>query len=195
MGEKAEYRSAKRSKRMIQEAFVELMQEKEIKKITVTDIITRADLNRGTFYAHYKNTEELLQQIESEIINKMLDFLREFHHNNFFHNPLPILKKVENYIQDNKDFLRILVATKGSERFLLRLNRIFVEYLENNQEIPKSIKEKPDFFIRGHFLAGGIINTYQAWLSGDLNKPLNEVSQVVSDIIVNTTLFKDEMCL
>lgn len=48
---KAEYKSAIRSRRMIQHALVELLQEKELDKITVTDIVTRADINRGTFYA------------------------------------------------------------------------------------------------------------------------------------------------
>ena len=46
---KAEYKSAIRSRRMIQHALVELLQEKELDKITVTDIVTRADINRGTF--------------------------------------------------------------------------------------------------------------------------------------------------
>ena len=192
MGEKAEYRSARRSRKMIQQAYVELLQEKEFDKITVTDIVTRADLNRGTFYAHYKNTEELLTQIKNKIINKMLDFLREFHHKNFFQNPLPLLQKVESYIEDNYDFLRMLVGTKGSGQFLLKLNRTFVEFFKNNEEIPKAIKNKPDFIIQGHFFAGGIINTYHAWLSGDLDKSLQEVSLVISNIITSSSIFKED---
>ena len=192
MGEKAEYRSAKRSRRMIQQAYVELMQEKEIDKITVTDIVTRADLNRGTFYAHYKNTEELLTQIKNEIINKMLEFLQEFHHNNFFQTPLPLLQKVGSYIEDNYDFLHMLLGTKGSSQFLLKLNRTFVEFLKNNEEIPQSIKDKPDFIIQGHFFAGGIINTYQAWLRGDLDKPLQEVSLSISNLITSSCIVNDE---
>ena len=50
---KAEYKNAVRSRKMIQRALVALLQEKELDKITVTDIVTRADINRGTFYAHY----------------------------------------------------------------------------------------------------------------------------------------------
>ncbi|MBO5365138.1 MAG: TetR family transcriptional regulator, partial [Peptococcaceae bacterium] len=47
------YRNAVRSKTMIRQAFLELLQEKPYEKITVTDIAQRADLNRSTFYAHY----------------------------------------------------------------------------------------------------------------------------------------------
>ena len=50
---KAEYRSAIRSKRMIKQAFLSLIKEKDISKITVTELVERADLNRATFYAHY----------------------------------------------------------------------------------------------------------------------------------------------
>lgn len=49
MAPKKEYRSAVRSRRLIREAFLQLLQEKELRKITVTDIVNRADINRTTF--------------------------------------------------------------------------------------------------------------------------------------------------
>ena len=52
-GGRAEYRSAIRSRRMIREAYTVLLKEKDLSKITVTDIVNRADINRATFYAHY----------------------------------------------------------------------------------------------------------------------------------------------
>ena len=51
-GGRAEYRSAIRSRRMIREAYTVLLKEKDLSKITVTDIVNRADINRATFYAH-----------------------------------------------------------------------------------------------------------------------------------------------
>ena len=53
MSVKKNYRNAVRSKKMIRQACLELLQEKPCEKITVTDIVARADLNRSTFYAHY----------------------------------------------------------------------------------------------------------------------------------------------
>ena len=49
---KAEYRSAIRSRKLINEALADLLTEKPLDKITVTDVVSRADINRGTFYAH-----------------------------------------------------------------------------------------------------------------------------------------------
>lgn len=106
MGAKAEYRSSIRSKRLIRQTFMELLKEKDLEKITVTDIIKRADINRGTFYAHYQDVRAVIEQIENEIIAKMLEFLGEFRHKNFFQNPLPLLLKMSRYLEEDQDFYK-----------------------------------------------------------------------------------------
>jgi len=52
---KAEYRSAVRSRRLIHTALADLLLEKPLDKITVTDVVNRAEINRGTFYLHYRS--------------------------------------------------------------------------------------------------------------------------------------------
>lgn len=72
---KAEYKSAIRSRRMLQRALVELLQEKELDKITVTDIVTRADINRGTFYAHYADISGVLDSIMENVCQTIREAL------------------------------------------------------------------------------------------------------------------------
>ncbi len=68
-------RRAARSKRLIVGALRELILEKDFKKISVTDIVERADIGRATFYAHFEDKQALerylfsmlLAQIEAEI--------------------------------------------------------------------------------------------------------------------------------
>ena len=185
MGEKAEYRSSIRSKRLIRQAFVELLKEKDLEKITVTDIITRADINRGTFYAHYQDTRAVIEQIENEIIEKMLEFLGEFRYQNFFQNPLPLLLKVSKYIEEDSEFYRILINSHGSEQFLVKLKDIFVQHMETDTDIPDDVKRSPDFMIRVHFFAGGLVNLYQVWFRGEMDIPLNEISPEISKLMTS----------
>lgn len=63
MTERKEYRSSRRSRRMIRVAFESLIREREFSKITVTDIVERADLNRSTFYAHYPDIYGIVEEI------------------------------------------------------------------------------------------------------------------------------------
>lgn len=190
MGEKAEYKSAIRSRKMIRQAFVELMQEKDLEKITVTDIVTRADINRGTFYAHYQDTRSVIEQIENEIIEKMLEFLGEFQYKNFFQNPLPLLLKISRYLEENLEFFRILINAMGAEQFLIKIKNVFIKYMETDSDTPEKMKKSPEFIIRINFFAGGIINLYQVWFRGDLDCSLNEISLEISKLVIsNSTLF------
>ncbi|WP_143315006.1 TetR/AcrR family transcriptional regulator [Clostridium sp. HBUAS56017] len=187
MGGKAEYKSAIRSRRLIRQAFVDLMQEKNLEKITVTDIVTRAYINRGTFYAHYQDTRAVIEQIENDIIEKLLEFLGESHYKNFFQNPLPLLLKISKWLEDDLDFYKILINSNGSEQFLVKLKNIFVNYMENDSDIQKHIKKTPEFLIQAHFFTGGIINIFQVWCRGEIESSLNELSIELSKIITNNS--------
>jgi len=183
MAEKAEYKSAVRSRKLIRQAFVELLQEKPIGKITVTDIVTRADINRGTFYAHYADTRAVIEQIENEIIAKMLEFLGEFRYKNFFQNPLQLLLKISHYLQDDPEFYRILINAHGSEQFLIKLKDIYVRHMETNSDVPIALRQDPTFLIRIHFFAGGLVNLYQVWFRGELPASLDEIAYEMSNLI------------
>ncbi len=184
MGTKAEYKSAIRSRKMIRQAFVELLKEKELEKITVTDVVTRADINRGTFYGHYMDTRAVIEQIENEIIEKMLEFLSEFRFQNFFRDPLPLLLKISKYLEEDIEFYRILINSNGSEQFLRKLKDNFVQHMQTDTDIPEDMKQSPAFLIRCHFFAGGLVNLYQVWFRGEMNGSLNEISLELSQIII-----------
>lgn len=94
----------KRTRQLIQQAFLELFAEKESASISIQDITDRATVNRATFYAHFPDKYALLDSIVRERFQQMLsqhlpptpvwnvqslralvratfDFLGEFHHN------------------------------------------------------------------------------------------------------------------
>lgn len=73
---KAEYRSSIRSKQMIKDALLSLMIEKPFEKISITDIVRRADINRGTFYAHYSNTDEVLKGFQQVLSMSLPPYLQ-----------------------------------------------------------------------------------------------------------------------
>ena len=74
---KAEYRSSIRSKKMIQQALADLLQEKPLNKITVTDIVTRAQINRGTFYAHYTDIANVLDHLIQQTFSQIQDAISD----------------------------------------------------------------------------------------------------------------------
>lgn len=182
---KAEYKSAIRSRKLIRMAYVELLQEKDINKITVTDVVKRADINRGTFYAHYQNTHSVQEQIENELIDQLLTLLKEFRYENFIQNPLPLLQKASHYLEQDLDFYRQLAKSKNSYPFLNKLKEILINYIMNHTELPESQEERDTFQTAINFYIGGIVMLYLDWFHDKLNLPLNDITQKISQLIVN----------
>lgn len=182
-GKKAEYRSAIRSRRMIREAYTALLKEKDLSKITVTDIVKRADINRATFYAHYPDVRGVTEEIEDEIIEKMLDVLKEFKFTNFFYNPTPLLLRISRYLEEDADFYRILIKANGSEIFMEKLKKVFTDYMLNNSDIPEDMRHSTMVRLRVCYFAGGIVNLYKQWFRGDLDCTLNDIALEVSKLL------------
>lgn len=165
---KSEYKSSIRSKNMIKSAFLELIQEKDANKITVTDIVKRADINRSTFYAHYPDVQGVVEQINAEAINEMLEILGEFKYENFFSNLAPVLLKINRYLENEMELCRIMILSDYADDFFEEAKRVFFDYMKNAESIPSKLRNSPVFEMRISFFVGGLMNMYRQWFKGEL---------------------------
>jgi len=179
---KAEYRSAIRSRKLIKQAFVELMQEKDIDKITIKDIVTKADINRGTFYAHYVGTHAVIEQIENEIIAALFEFWDEYQHSSFIENPLPFLLNIVRFLEQNLEFYRLLANSQGAITFLNKLKALLMDKIINDKKV-LTIKNKDQFLIYVNFFASGCTCLYQDWFNHKIKMSLNDLTLIVTQII------------
>lgn len=62
-----------KTEKLIRGSFHELAQEKPISKITVRELVQRAEINKTTFYAHYETIQDLIDTLERETINYIID--------------------------------------------------------------------------------------------------------------------------
>ena len=67
----------KRSKSALKETLLELLMDKDIDDITISEIVKNANYNRGTFYSHFASKERLLDEIIQETLTEMILHIRE----------------------------------------------------------------------------------------------------------------------
>lgn len=114
MAENKTDRRVRRTKRLLLESLTSLMKEKPIKDISVKELTDLADINRGTFYLHYRDIYDMLEQLEDEWFadfNELLDKTP----------PAPdstgsVARLSENMFQfllDNKDIADALLGPNG----------------------------------------------------------------------------------
>ena len=63
-------RRIRKTKQQLRQSLTALLKEKPIQDITVRELADLADINRGTFYLHYRDVYDLLNQIEEELLGE-----------------------------------------------------------------------------------------------------------------------------
>lgn len=183
MGEKKEYRSAVRSRRLIHQAFLELLREKSFEKITVTDIVRRADINRSTFYAHYPDVRGLVESLMDQAVNSSVELVAGLNIQDIFTDPTPFLKGLSLLGTESQELYRLLGNSDFALRQVEKLKMVLLEKAVSTVDIPESIRQSPVFHIHMNFFIGGILNTYQQWLQGNLTCSVEEIMEQIANLI------------
>jgi AcrR family transcriptional regulator len=186
MGEKAEYRSAVRSRESIRRAYAELIHEKGTTNLTVKELVERADVNRSTFYAHYQDIDAVLREIEEDVVKKMFAFLDASEHNELLNNPLPFLMRIGTELEGNRNYYRLLLETNGSGTFTQKLKDVFLERMLTDRNAFSKISRQREFLICMNLLAGGGVGLCCDWITGKIDMPMQELANIINDIAMNT---------
>ena len=114
--------SSIKTRNLIKKTFAELINEKkELEKITVTELVKRAELTRSTFYTHYDNIYEVAHDYELQTIELLCSEDLKLYSKqdiiNYFDNIIKCLK-------DNEETYKLLLSANESLLFLEKLKKI-----------------------------------------------------------------------
>jgi AcrR family transcriptional regulator len=186
VAQQTENRSARRSRRMIRQAFEELLQERGFHKITITDIVARADLNRSTFYAHYPDIYGIVDEMQDEIIQRNMELFRQLQFRNILKDPKPYLDCIAATMEQNLELMRRLGLSENLHLKTEKFQELMEYDIVHNSDIPEPVRQSVLFNIRVHFFLGGILHVYQRWAEGKLDCTLDQVSSQIGDMIRQT---------
>ena len=162
-----------KTKKILYETLIELMKTKTFEEIKVSDICTKALINRSTFYAHYEDKYELLL----EFINSLKEeFINELSKNKNILNTreyyLEMIRLFLDHIENKKDIYNAIMINNRNSIMMDILSSV-----ANNEVIKKmessNISTKVPANIIAKFYLGGVLNLGIEWLR-DTNKNSKE---------------------
>lgn len=174
-------RRVRYTKMVIKDSFFELLKEKPVTKITVTEICAAADINRGTFYKYYSDPLDLLKKIEDEIFEEVLETTHKYfqlQEQTIYDFSLHLFK----YLEDNVNVFKILFSENGDSSFIRKVYYVMQD---------KVISEWKKRGIQGDektldyvfcFVANGSISVIQKWLENDVQESAAEITAFIHNI-------------
>lgn len=152
------------SKILLKNALMDLLSEKgSVTKISVRELCERADLNRSTFYAHYSEPKELLEEVEAELLDATREHLQKIGAENDIGAHRYLLSFLM-YIKENDKPFRTLLIDAGDPEFRSKfMQQSIIQFIENlNISFPKDQEQ----YIYSYILNGSTGVIIQ-WMRSD----------------------------
>ncbi|HJC58072.1 MAG TPA: TetR/AcrR family transcriptional regulator [Candidatus Eisenbergiella intestinipullorum] len=175
-------RRIRKTKARLLQSLMTLMQEKDIKDISVKELSDLADINRGTFYLHYRDVYDMLSQVEDSIFQEFNEILDK----NFAPGTgtalYSILKDIFTFLNENRLMGRTLLGPHGDLAFVNRMKEIVRLRLLRLQD--EAVPASPDFDYYYAFITSGCIGLIQSWLNRENPEPPDRIAALVEKMIL-----------
>jgi AcrR family transcriptional regulator len=183
--QKKEDRRVRRTKKMLTQALTQLMQEKQIKEITVKELTDLADMNRGTFYLYYRDVYDMLEKLEDSMF-EALDSIAALHETDAARQETkPILLDVFRFVEENQEIVRVLLSPHGDMKFLHRLYDVIREKCLTGfpYAAVADPKNEADFDYRFSFVIYGAAGLIRAWVNRNCAEPAVQMAELADALI------------
>ncbi|PID78204.1 MAG: TetR family transcriptional regulator [Deltaproteobacteria bacterium] len=166
-----------KSREAIFKAFGELLDRKKYSRITVQNIIDRADVGRSTFYAHFSTKDHLLKLMCKKVFEHVFskDLTSEETHDFSDKNNLEAyISHILYHLNDNKENLAGILSGESGELFMMYLNEYIARMFSSC--ISKGRMSVPPDFVINH-LTGSFAETLKWWIKGPMKYSPDETAR------------------
>ncbi|MBC2255795.1 TetR/AcrR family transcriptional regulator [Listeria ivanovii] len=128
-------RRVKKTKQALNQALFTLLDHKPFKQITITDIVQQADVNRGTFYKHYREKEELLENIIQDVLADLKEAYQDpYRQTNHFTVQMltPSMIKIFDHVYSHQAFYKQVINSTISPSFQNQVCEVLRELILND---------------------------------------------------------------
>lgn len=173
-----------KTKKAMTKALAELLMEKPLNNISVREIAEIADINRGTFYLHYRDVYDMAEKLQNEIFDKFNEIVDSFDGKGDSEELFPMLVELFNFLSENAELAKVLIGKNGDAAFIDRLKKVIREKCFVNVQKTFNIKSSDEFEFFYHFIVSGCIGIFSAWLTGGMKKTPAEMAELTKKMIM-----------
>ncbi len=172
----------------IYDAFFLLLKEKDLDKITVSDVIKKAGVVRSTFYNHYENIPALVTAIEDKTIDDIFSLMATFHPKNDYEMCQSYFRTICDYTMTNPFLANLLSSPRGDaffEKSITMLHRYVAKVMQSTNASHHS-KEEISYMIA--CTIGSTIGVLHKWSRENFQTPAQVVAGILTQAFMSGML-------
>lgn len=181
-------RRVRRSRRALRTALVDLVLEKGFRAITVDEIVERADVARATFYAHYRDKDDLLVDIVRDLTEERerpLPAIEQAHEKGF--TGLPV-RYIFEHAERERAAYQVILRGEGDGRALrefFALTSRRAEQLFRDRGERLGVTPRVPFDVIARAWTGELVAVLAWWVENDTGYSVTEVTRYLRDLSVH----------
>lgn len=179
-----------KTRRQLKKGLAALMKEKSVNQITVKELVEEVDINRSTFYLHFKDIQDLLREIEENMEAQIKRAIEEHPIVSGNENAFYFIEDMFRVLDEEREISKALIGPNGDMGFIHRIERIIKENSRGTLEkMFPGKKEDLKYFYA--FCLSGCLGLVKVWLNEGEEKSPEEMAQMTFNMIANA---KDAFC-
>lgn len=179
-----------KTRRQLKKGLAALMKEKSVNQITVKELVEEVNINRSTFYLHFKDIQDLLREIEENMEAQIKRAIEEHPIVSGNENAFYFIEDMFRVLDEEREISKALIGPNGDMGFIHRIERIIKENSRGTLEkMFPGKKEDLKYFYA--FCLSGCLGLVKVWLNEGEEKSPEEMAQMTFNMIANA---KDAFC-
>lgn len=181
-----------KTKKALRKALIDLMETKGYEAITVNDLCSAADINRGTFYNHFSDKDALLIFFEDEVMEHTIALssqmktlsVKDVMAYCVAKRPLPFLVSLFDYLQEQSDFLHAVLGPGGDIRFGPRMrDTVFTALIRG--VLHEKYRNDSDPFVGYYisFYASAYMGVISRWLDTGMKEDSEQMACIAMRLL------------
>lgn len=177
---KKENQRVRLTKRIFHDSLIQILKNKKIYQITVSELCNTAELNRSTFYKYYDNVYDVLTELEKEFIIETQNCINNIDASgiNGIEKPLYTLLC---HIKENAEAYELLINNSVNNNFSASIIRHTMDFLKYKvQALNIDLGERKDYLFE--YIVEGSIAVMKVWIKDATKEPPEKISNIICDI-------------
>lgn len=174
-------RRVKYTKGIIKDSFIELLKNKDIDKITVSELCLKADINRATFYRYYIDIYDLLDKIGQDLVDELKTMLNDYKDSSL----KDVTKAYLTILKENRELTTIIFSNRNN----IYLFNDFFEYIYYNYKIQHIVNidniNENDTIMPFIFIFNGALGIINSWIQNNFEENIDKLSEIIEKISYN----------